>query len=72
MSFALSLFLFTGGADVALSLLLVVLLATLTAFDLVELVITPGVTVVMAHALTFSFSFTSSMYACAISCQFTR
>jgi len=51
---ALSLFLFTGGADIALSLLLVILLAALAALNLVEPVIAPGVAVVMAHALSLS------------------
>jgi hypothetical protein len=45
----LSLFLFTGGADIALALLLVILLPALSALDLVELVIRPRVAVVMAH-----------------------
>jgi hypothetical protein len=51
LSFFISLFLYTSGADVApLLLLLVEFIATFGALDLVELVIAPGIAIVIAHS----------------------
>jgi hypothetical protein len=58
---ALSLFLFTGGADIALSLLLVILLPALSTFDLVELVISPRVSLVIAHLFSLPFILSISL-----------